>query len=365
LASTRLDLTLRATTADLRHGLRAPVSLLVLGLVLHAGAAQATPTIVISSPTAGQPVDPKPTIAIAYTSDDPAAPLVLASLRVTVNGFDWTGKFTIGADSASYVVGAEDELIGGAVTIAASIGDEAGTTASAFADYEVLPRFQTLTPGVASAGDIVTVTALGLDPNPDRNFALLEPDGLTAKFSEVDRANDTGRFVVPAGTVSGTVGLSVNGKVAGQRSGFTVPSVVPNCGGVRSLFAMADGAWLVAYARAYWWVPIDSICPPMQFNDGQERRFIKVQPGGDLLPLDLPAGNGQYGVRIIPDKKRSDAAILIRNYPSLPVVLKTQPALPAESTSMHTFLAIPRASEIPLVLISGSRARRRTSPLDT
>jgi hypothetical protein len=213
----------------------------VLGLVLHASAAHATPTIVISSPTAGQPVDPRPTITIAYTSDDQAVPLVPASLHVTVSGFDWTGKFTVGADSARYVVGAEDELVGGALTIAASIADEAGTTASVSVDYEVLPRIQTLMPGVASAGDIVTITALGLDPNPDRNLALLEPNGLKAKFSEVDRLTGTGRFVVPAGTVSGTVGLSVNGKVAGGRIGLKIPSVVPNCGAVRALFAMADG----------------------------------------------------------------------------------------------------------------------------
>jgi len=73
---------------------------IVIAALMHATAAQASPTITVSSPPAGQPLyDLHPTITVGYTSDDPAVPLNLTTLRVTVNGFDWTGKFTIGPDS--------------------------------------------------------------------------------------------------------------------------------------------------------------------------------------------------------------------------------------------------------------------------
>lgn len=289
---------------------------------MHATAAQASPTINVSSPPAGQPLyDLRPTITVAYTSDDPAAPLNLATLRVTVNGFDWTARFTAGPDSATYAVTVDDELIAGALTIAASISDTAGASASTAAAYDVFPKLSALAPSTAEAGDMISLMASGLDPVAGRNKALLTPNGLTAALSDVDRSIDTGRFTLPAGTTTGDVGLEVNGKVARERIRLSVPSVVPNCGGIRSLFATADGGWLVAYGADFS-KPVDPQCPPAQIVDFLKWRFVKVTAADDVVPLSLPPGNGLgNGVRIIPNKRRSDAAILKRNL-SLPVVVR-------------------------------------------
>jgi hypothetical protein len=295
---------------------------ILIAVLMHATTAQASPTITVSSPPAGQPLyDLRPAITVAYTSDDPAAPLNLATLRVTVNGFDWTAKFTTGPDSATYAVTVDDELIAGALTIAASISDTAGASAFAAANYDVFPTFSALAPSTAEAGDTISLMASGLDPVAGRNKALLTPSGLTAALSDVDRSIGTGRFTLPAGTTSGDVGLEVNGKVARERIRLSVPSVVPNCGGVRSLFATADGGWLVTYG-ADPFRPVDPQCPPAQIVDFLKWRFVKVTPEGELLPLPVPAGNGLGGnVRIIPDKRRTDAAILRQNL-SLPVVVR-------------------------------------------
>jgi len=295
---------------------------IVIAALMHATAAQASPTIAVSSPPAGQPLyDLHPTITVGYTSDDPAAPLNLTTLRVTVNGFDWTAKFTTGPDFATYAVTVEDELIAGVLTIAASISDTAGASASTAANYDVFPKLSALAPSTAEAGDTISLMASGLDPVAGRNKALLTPNGLTAALSDVDRSTGTGRFTLPAGTTTGDVGLEVNGKVARERIRLSVPSVVPNCGGIRSLFATADGGWLVTYG-ADPFKPVDPQCPPAQIVDYLKWRFVKVTPAGELLPLPVPAGNGLgFDVRIIPDKRRSDAAILRRNF-SLPVVVR-------------------------------------------
>jgi len=294
----------------------------LIAVLVHATTAQASPTITVSSPPAGQPLyDLRPTMTVAYTSDDLGVALDLATLRVTVNGFDWTAKFTAGPASATYAVTVDDELIAGALTIAASISDTAGASASTAADYDVFPTLSALAPSTAEAGDTISLMASGLDAAAGQNKALLTPSGLTAALSDVDRSIGTGRFTLPAGTTSGDVGLEVNGKVARERLRLSVPSVVPNCGGVRSLFATADGGWLVTYG-ADPFKPVDPQCPPAQIVDYLKWRFVKVTPEGELLPLPVPAGNGiGFDVRIIPDRRRSDAAILRRNR-SLPVVVR-------------------------------------------
>lgn len=68
--------------------------------------------------------------------------------------------------------------------------------------------------------------------------------------------------------------------------------------------------------------PVDPQCPPAQLVDFLRWRFVNVTPAGELLPLPVPAGNGLgFDVRIIPDRRRSDAAILRQNL-SLPVVVR-------------------------------------------
>ncbi len=260
----------RLVSAHRRLIIGITVPSIVIAVLLHATTAQASPTITVTAPPAGQPLyDLRPTITVGYTSDDPGAPLNLTTLRVTVNGFDWTGKFTAGPDSATYAVTVDDELIAGALTIAASISDTAGASASAAANYDVFPTFSALAPSTAEAGDTISLMASGLDPVGGRNKALLTPNGLTAALSDVDRSIGTGRFTLPAGTTSGDVGLEVNGKVARERIRLSVPSVVPNCGGVRSLFATADGGWLVAYGADFS-KPVDPQCPPAQIVDFRE-----------------------------------------------------------------------------------------------
>src|SRR5262249_35925785 len=78
-----------------------------------------------------------PTIAFTYSNDAPDHPLDLGSLRILVNGADWTGRFTKGATGASYAVTAQDALGAGRLTVRATISDAAGVVATVEQAYDV------------------------------------------------------------------------------------------------------------------------------------------------------------------------------------------------------------------------------------
>jgi hypothetical protein len=129
-------------------------------------------------------------------------PLDLTSLRVLVNGADWTARFTVTPDTASYAVSGDDALVAGTLTLRASISDLAGASASVEESYAVHPTLQAISPAVGEVGETVTIGALGLDPLPAGNLAVFS-GGVTAEFGSVDRAADRGTVVVPPGAGTG------------------------------------------------------------------------------------------------------------------------------------------------------------------
>jgi outer membrane receptor protein involved in Fe transport len=109
----------------------------------------ARPSITLTAPPAGQLLyGLQPTIVVGYSTDAPDQPLDLDSLRVSVNGADWTVKFTKRATMARYTVTGPDAFTPGTVTVRASIADGAGVSAVVEQAYDVVtaesPRFKTL-----------------------------------------------------------------------------------------------------------------------------------------------------------------------------------------------------------------------------
>jgi hypothetical protein len=290
-----------------------------VGLFVAPSHLHATPTIAVTAPAPGQPLyTVQPTLAVAYASDDPNAPLDLDSLRILVNGVDWTEHFSKGPTSATYTVTTADALVAGSLTIAASLLDTAGVAASVSQAYEVFPTLGALVPDTGEVGDSITVGALGLDSEPSRNRMLLKPDGIAAAFEAVDLVDGQGRFIIPPGTRSGPVSLEVNGKRSGEALPFTVPAVVPNCGEIRNLVAMADGSWAVAYSSYVSREQVDPRCPPAEpttVYPSYRWRVVRVLPNGDVVGVRTSARNaiGHWGVRMVVDKAREKIAVVTRN----------------------------------------------------
>ncbi len=291
--------------------------------------AAAAPSISITTPPAGQPLyDVRCTITLAYASDDPEHPLALSTLSVTVNGAPWVSKFAVGPSSASYQITGDDVLVAGQLTIVASISDDAGTPATVSQTYEVFPTLTALVPATAQVGDTIVVRASGLDPAPSHNKLLLSPGG-SAEFTSVDRANEEGTITIPPGTTSGAVQLEVNGKRSREKPILTVPSLIPNCGMVRDLLAMADGTWLVSYwTGTLPEVGLSSTCPlAWTTTRGNRWRVVKVPPGGLLQqvlvsgPNSIGAWNARFGVRVALNKERTKVAVATMNMGQEPGVM--------------------------------------------
>ena len=121
-----------------------PKMALLLALGFGMGTAEAAPTISIDAPPPGALYDPNPTISVSYGG----GPLDLSSLRVTVNGADWTARFSVGPSSATYSVTGNDELIGGDLVIAAQIDDTGTPPQRAVTEqqYQVFPTIEALMP---------------------------------------------------------------------------------------------------------------------------------------------------------------------------------------------------------------------------
>jgi hypothetical protein len=139
-----------------------------LAIALIGGTLSAAPVISIDSPPPGNLYDLRPTIRISYSSDSDVSPVDPNSLLVTVNGVNWTGKFTITANGAVYAVTTQDQLIAGDLTITASIWDTAQPPVQATDTntYAVFPTLETILPGTGREGTPLTLTVQGLDPDP-------------------------------------------------------------------------------------------------------------------------------------------------------------------------------------------------------
>jgi len=241
-------------------------------------------------------VDVQPVIAVSYSSS-PAA-LNLDSLRINVNGSDWTSRFDRGANSASYTVAGADTLVAGSLTIEASIADETGASMSATADYSVLPTLQALDPTRGPIGSAVQVTALGLDPSPSNNllvFRAVAGGELSSPFSSVLSGTNRGIAPIPANADTGPVFLVVNGQRSLESVAFQVASPFPNCGNAVQMSFMSDGSLLVFYwfYFAYQGTPYPAhpSCPVVPSLGVREARstIVREHPGGGIdLIMDLP-----------------------------------------------------------------------------
>jgi hypothetical protein len=211
--------------------------------VLAASAAWAAPSISVVAPPPGQPVyDVQPTMTVTYSTDTPQVPLNLETLRITVNGIDWTAKFTQGTSSATYAVSAVDALVAGTLTVEAFVADPGGGSASATQTYEVFPTLRAVAPSIGSEGSEITVDVLGLDPDPSKNKALFtsrfSAAGAEAALLTVDRATSRGTVTVPEGAVSGNLFVSVNGRQSDPlHCADGLPHVWPDLTDAR------DGGW--------------------------------------------------------------------------------------------------------------------------
>ncbi len=241
------------------------------------------PLIQIVSPTPGSGSDPappyntEPVITVLYSGE---RPLVLDSLSVLVNGNDWTGKFEKTLVTAAYAVTGDDALVAGPLLITASISDDAGGQASASAAFTVYPSLNAALPDAGVLEDEVTIGAQGLDPNPANNSVLFAAsyNKLRAPFVSVERATRSGRVKIPLGATTGAIGLEVNGLKAREQLPFAVTTVVPRCGRIAGLRALADGGWIASYYSASF---ADPLCPV-------ESSFpvaIRVQHDGTAGPL--------------------------------------------------------------------------------
>ncbi len=298
--------------------------LLALGCLVLPSGAQAAVSISITSPTPGPIHDVRSQVVVNYASDDPAHPLVLSSLSVTVNGAPWVSKFAVGPSSASYQITGDDVLVAGQLMIVASISDDAGTTASVSQTYDVFPSLvePALAPDTAEVGDTIVVRADGLDPAPSRNKLLLSPAGNVAEFKAVDRVNGEGTVEIPPGTVTGTVQLEVNGKRSRETPDFHVPPLVPNCGRIHGLQAMANGSWVASYYNDSTPESVDPVCPPAELTTPWPRtrwRVVEVRPSGEVRPIRVSQRNGigigigRYGVRVAVNKERTKVAVVTKN----------------------------------------------------
>lgn len=225
-----------------------------LGVILAVATspALATPSIALISPTPGQPLyEPRPTLIVAYSSDDPGVDVDLGSLSISVNGEDWTTRFVAGPSSATYVVTPEDTLVAGEVAFTASIADTAGGRADTSQTLVLHPKLLGIVPAQGRHGDLVSLSAQGTDPDPAQNVlyfrSLTNPLGVATPFSSVDRVAGTGTIVVPESTVSGAVALEVHGQLAPERPTFTVVPRLPVCGYATKAVYMADGGMSVFY----------------------------------------------------------------------------------------------------------------------
>ncbi len=264
--------------------LRESLALVVffLGAIAHAG-----PSIAVTSPAGGQPASPLPTLTIAY-APSPGVPLNIDSLSVLVNGSQWASKFLKTETSASLVVSQEDALVAGirGLVIDASIGDQAGETASVHFEVDVLPVLQGTQPTVAAQQDQLTLTVLGLDSSPPNNVAVFQTlsGALEVPFTAVDRVNNQGLVNVPEFAVSGPLPVRVNGKESRQHPWFPIIHPYTACGAMFRTKAMA-GAWILVHT--YSWQPnalTGSQCPNLP--DYQEGEIAAIHgPTGSVEPI--------------------------------------------------------------------------------
>jgi hypothetical protein len=96
--------------------------LAALLLLAWAGAVGAAPTLAVTAPATSPLLKVRPTIVVTYASTPAGAPpLDLASLRVHVNGADWSARFTRDSTQAVYALAPPDALRAGDLHIEASI----------------------------------------------------------------------------------------------------------------------------------------------------------------------------------------------------------------------------------------------------
>ena len=225
-----------------RIGARGVASVAVACIIPMCAWAQQPPTIAITSPASAQQVDgPTPSIVVEYSADE-AVGIAVETLRVFVNGQDWSARFQpAAAASASYTVAASDRLSAGsaALNIVASIRDKAGEPAEAAASYDMLPSFTAVSPAMGHSGDptasvrgdIVNVGALGLDADAGNNALRFGgPLGaIDVPFLSVDLDRATGTVEVPENAQTDYVWLVVNGMVSRDAFWFRVQGPLPYC----------------------------------------------------------------------------------------------------------------------------------------
>jgi hypothetical protein len=186
-------------------------------------------------------------------------------VSITVNGTDWTPRFEVTADQASYTTSADDVLIAGVastcngacgLTIQITVTDTAGGTAAATQRVDVVPVFEAVMPQAAQSMDTITIAAKGLDPSPANNSVIFKGVGTTTvSMSAVDTALGLGTVTVPYGVVTGPLSLVVSHGTtitAAEHPVFNISQPLPNCGLMGSWNAgswryLPDGGAFVSY----------------------------------------------------------------------------------------------------------------------
>jgi hypothetical protein len=273
-------------------------------------------SIRVVSPTPGSPVyDVRPTIIVAYASPD--STLNLTTLSVRVDGVDWTSRFNVGPDKATYAIAVEDALVAGTRTIEASIAD-ATATASVTQAYDVFPTFTALSPTTAAVGQELALGVLGLDPNTPSDEvtfrSLYNRDGTTVPMTTADAVADRGTTFVPADTETGPVSVKVNGNEARETFLLKVQRQWAQCGGVGvgippgRLLAMADGSFLASYWGGYDSFYNDPRCP---FGRTDAYAVIRLRADGSAtMVYQPPAGSSEALRSVAVDKTGVHHAIL-------------------------------------------------------
>ncbi|MDH5647286.1 MAG: hypothetical protein OEZ01_14840, partial [Candidatus Heimdallarchaeota archaeon] len=259
-----------------------------------------------------------PTIVIDY------APMLgaldMTSLLITVNGVDWTGRFSVGENQASYSVGEAERWSGGSTCVFVSLADVWGNVSTRERCYVIVPVLYDLTPTKGPEGTELTLSVWGLDPDVTANegvfTGLFEPE-VSAPFATVDMVQYQGTILIPDQAATGPVRVRVNGRKSISARALTVEATWPQCNAyLDEVRALADGGFVVLYGE-YDKVQSDKRCPAI------DQEFIyylaaRIWPDGSMTVLwtSHPTINGGIHLEAVTvDKTGLKPAVVGVTYP--------------------------------------------------
>jgi RHS repeat-associated protein len=184
----------------------------VLALLGAARTLEAAPLVAFVSPAAGTVLEAGSPFELRIDYSAPGSSVRLSTMQILVNGQDWSRYFTKTPGSAILQMEEGHKLPGGTLTVAITVEDQAGATASTNATYRVVPRIKAF-PTAVTPGQSFEALVYGLDPTPANNKFHFRSSAGQSTFvpaSSVDLANGSATAQAPPPPFEGTVDVVVN-----------------------------------------------------------------------------------------------------------------------------------------------------------